>query len=364
MLKTTYNADLQTLTTFGIPAKCGRLVEFDTIDDLRSAYRQGLLKGAFVLGGGSNVLFSNGSYDGTVVHPVGRNYKLRTLSPGTVSLEVDAGMTLDEVCRITAEAGLWGLENLSGIPGTVGGAAVQNAGAYGAEFADAVVSVQVFHASDAGGKLVEYPVEECRYGYRTSMFKKPDHHAAGWHTDIICSVKLRLSFTPRPRLEYAGLKEMLGEIPSARLHPALVRRAVLSLRSGKLPDPARVGSAGSFFQNPVVTQRMLEKARRKWQEALDTGKVAPKLLDEADEIPFHALSGNHFKLSAAWLIDHAGCKPMTEGGAGLWPGQPLVLVNREGGATARDITELERRVVERVKSIFGITLHPEVVHIP
>lgn len=348
MIRTTLNADLQPLTTFGLPARCGQLVQFTEADDLRQLYDKGLLKKALVLGGGSNMLFVNGKFNGTVLQPTGCAYCVRCLPSGEAEINVQAAMPLDELCRITTEVGLWGLENLSGIPGTVGGAAVQNAGAYGAELADVVAAVEEYHANERVGRLVRHGRSACRYGYRTSVFKEPSRRRHGWDTHVVTRVALRLSFRPRPRLDYAGLRDALADVRPDRLTPGAVRRAVLDIRASKLPDPKVAGSAGSFFQNPVVTPEQLKAI----------GEVCP-----GEAVPFHTLPDGSAKLSAAWLIDRAGCKEMTAGGVALWPRQPLVIVNVTGKAVGADVAALEGMVVGQVRQVFGVTLVPEVVHV-
>ena len=330
------------MTTFGLPAECGRFIQYETSDDLRQLYRDGVLKDALHIGGGSNLLFTTGRYDGTVLHCANRNYRI---SPpdgnGKVRLEASAGCTLDELCRICAENNLWGLENLSGIPGEIGGAAVQNVGAYGTEFKDVVEHVSVFDT--VSGEEIPLSNKECHYGYRDSVFKHQDYPGKL----IVTSAAILLDTMPAPRLDYAPLKKLFCNIPPNQLTPAMLREAVISLRDSKLPDPHKTGSAGSFFKNPIVSS--------------DRHAAREKALNK--EIPGHVTSTGEIKLSAAWLIDQCGCKSFHAGDAAVWQTQPLVIVNATGKATGKEIVQLENMITEAVRDAFGVELTPEVIHI-
>lgn len=363
MIRLRENIDIKGMTTFGLPAPCGRLIEFSEPEtDLPELDRQGLLDGAVILGGGSNMLFTRPANDMTVIHPVCDEVGFTELEDGSVRVTAGAGVILDQLCRMTAENGWWGLENLSGIPGHIGGAAVQNVGAYGTELKDVVESVVCY--SCGSHSFVSYDVKDCAYGYRDSLFK----HQSADNRLIVCEVIMRLSATSAPRLGYKGLLHALAlkfglpeeatvEAVSEKLRfqsPSVVREAVISLRDSKLPDPSVTGSAGSFFKNPVVDNDDLEKIRSKWS-SMSAGADTP--------LPCHTLPDGKTKLSAAWLIDKSGCKPLTCGGAALWQSQPLVLVNATGNATGSEIVSLENAVIRQVESVFGITLSPEVIHI-
>lgn len=330
------------MTTFGISAECGRLIEYDTVDELRSLCADGILRDALPLGGGSNMLFTRPQCDITVIHCRNADY---SISPDNTEdaalLTAAAGCVLDNLCRITSEQGFWGLENLSGIPGEIGGAAVQNVGAYGTEFSDLVKSVRCLDTRS--NTIVSFTADECRYGYRDSRFK----HLLSPADLIVVEAELMLSTMPKPNLRYAALAEAFGHLKPEELTPSMLREEVLRLRNGKLPDPSSTGSAGSFFKNPVVSAEF----HREMQQRLGI------------EIPGHPASDSEIKLSAAWLIDKAGCKSFTCGGASLWPSQPLVIVNTCGKATGTDVIGLENRIISRVHDVFGVKLTPEVIHI-
>lgn len=329
------------MTTFGISAECGRLIEYDTVDELRSLCAEGMLRDALPLGGGSNMLFTRPQCDITVIHCRNAGHSISPVNTDSALLTAAAGCVLDNLCRITAEQDLWGLENLSGIPGEIGGAAVQNVGAYGTEFSDVVKAVRCLDTRS--NTIVTLTSDECRYGYRDSRFK----HLPSPADMIVVEAELMLSAIPRPNLRYAALAEAFGHLKPEDLTSSMLREEVLRLRNGKLPDPASTGSAGSFFKNPVVSAEF----HREMQQRLGFA------------IPGHPASDSEIKLSAAWLIDKAGCKSFTCGGASLWPSQPLVIVNTCGKATGTDVVGLENKIISRVYDVFGVTLTPEVIHI-
>lgn len=232
---------------------------------------------------------------------------------------------------------MWGIENLSGIPGEVGASAVQNIGAYGVEACNAIAEVEVLDRNDLTSRLI--PAAECDYGYRHSRFKTEwaDRY-------FITAVKYRLHTTPHPQLDYAGLSALKDK--SEALTPLQIRQHITGIRSGKLPDPAVIGSAGSFFKNPVI----------------DTAQYR-QLLSEYPSMPHYSAPDNMVKIPAAWLIDQCGMKGFSVGNAQVYDKQPLVIVNN-GHATASDITTLATKIQQKVAEKFNITIHPEVIYIP
>ncbi len=349
------NFDIRKLTTFGLPAECGRFIEYTGEDDLQKMRAEGILRDALPLGGGSNMLFTTGSFPGTVIHSTSRESLLRPQSDGSVELTLSAGYPLDEACAMAARVGLWGMENLSGIPGNIGGAAVQNVGAYGTELKDLLKSAVCFDSEV--GELVRLSNGDCRYGYRDSAFKHMEYPCRL----IVYAVVLRLAPNGAPNLAYSRLAKALEG--RSGLTPMDVRRAIIALRNQKLPDPAKVGSAGSFFKNPVVSAAEYERICARYRENM-VAEDGNAQADADQLVPGHVNASGEVKLSAAWLIDHAGCKSFSVGGAALWPSQPLVIVNADGHATGADVVALEERIRRRVQSVFGIDLQPEVIHIP
>lgn len=349
------NFDIRKLTTFGLTAECGRFIEYTGEDDLQKMRAEGILRDALPLGGGSNMLFTTGSFPGTVIHSTSRESLLQPQNDGSVELTLTAGYPLDEACAMAARVGLWGMENLSGIPGNIGGAAVQNVGAYGTELKDILKSAVCFDSES--GELVRLSNAECRYGYRDSAFKQMEYPCRR----IVFAVVLRLDPNGAPNLAYSGLAKALEG--RSGLTPMDVRRAIIALRNQKLPDPAQVGSAGSFFKNPVVSAAEYERICARYRENM-VAEDGNAQADADQLVPGHVNASGEVKLSAAWLIDHAGCKSFSVGGAALWPSQPLVIVNADGHATGADVVALEERIRRRVQNVFGIDLQPEVIHIP
>lgn len=321
------NYNLAGRNTFGMDVGCRRWIDYDSPDDIPLALAQAGPDWLHI-GGGSNLLFTR-DYSGTVLHSSIKGMRLE----GSV-LTVGAGERLDDVVAWCCERGLWGLENLSAIPGEIGGAAIQNAGAYGVEIGDSIISVNGY---DTITRMhVEIPVDECGYAYRHSMFKDAGSRY------IISSLKLRVSTDARPVLSHGSLSVLFG---CEDITPLDVRRAIVEIRHAKLPDPAVVGSAGSFFKNPVID--------RACYECLS--------LEYADMPHYDTPEG--VKIPAAWLIERAGMKGAAVGGAAVWERQPLVLVNRSGGAKPSDVIGLEHQVISAVETKFGITLKPEVIHV-
>lgn len=322
-MKILNDIDITYLTTFGVPVRAACVCQWSTAEDLIDLSR--CPRPLKFVGGGSNLLFT-GDFQGTVFTRV---------SVPQVELRgrrviADAHIELDALCHLTAAAGLRGMENLSGIPGTLGGALVQNAGAYGAETGEFLRSATLFDLEDNCLMTVDRPWMQ--FAYRTSRLKS----AGGRYVVISAELEL-LSPDSEARLDYGNLRHALeGKNPT----PMAVRRTVLATRAAKLPDPADTGSAGSFFRNPEVDPSMVP-----------------------DGAPHFELPNGLVKVPAAWLIDRCGLKGARCGGAATWPSQPLVIVNAEGSATAADVLELEHYIINTVSSRFGITLVPEVEHL-
>lgn len=306
-----------------------------------------------------------------------------------VYVSVGSGVVLDDFCKWAAEQGLWGAENLSHIPGEAGASAVQNVGAYGVEVKDIISKVCCYDMEDR--RTVEFAVDECAYAYRDSVFK----HAPAKGRYIITEVQYRLSRAPQPRLDYGHLRHAVEEAlrncptePSAcatglasdnaagpasadmsgfepanvsalesvgadALTPALVRQVVTEIRRGKLPEPSELGSAGSFFKNPVVPEQV-------YMDILAGQKA---ILGEDAAVPHYMMGDGMVKIPAAWLIEQCGWKGRRCGGAGVYEKQPLVLVNRSGNALPEEILKLESQIVDSVLTRFGISICPEVEHI-
>ena len=338
------------INTFGIDARCTRLLEFSSVDELRNhwqeiaeARRQGRL---LIIGRGSNLL-PTGDYDGLVVRS---RIMGRTLT-APYKIEVGSGETVDEIIAWSIAEGLYGMENLSLIPGEVGASAVQNIGAYGVEAKDLIVSL---HALDIEtGEIVEITNEQCEYGYRQSRFKKD------WKNRfVITDVTYQLSTTFTPHLDYGNIRKVLEEkgvscnVEDGQLTAQLLRDTIIDIRNAKLPDYEVEGNAGSFFMNPIVSKEKFEELIAKYPNMpyYPIATLAPSL-GRAGE--------GGVKLPAGWLIDQCGWKGKTLGRAGVHDKQALVLVNK-GGATGEEVVALCRQVQKDVLERFGVEIHPEV----
>ena len=407
--------DLSKRNTFGMKVSCRLYVEVTEPEDLLTLDFAALPRPLFVMGGGSNLLFTK-DFPGVVLRFAGalppndpRGLKAlsdfcRCKSPGhgrapdgaiaslqehaEVLVRVPAGVVFDDFCAWAAQEGLWGPENLSLIPGEVGASAVQNIGAYGVEAKDIIDTVHAFDLMER--RFVDIPASDCAYGYRTSRFK------TDWKGRyIITSVTFRLSTVPAPMLDYGGVRKALeakfvdwrGEgigaetcatlgsleggahalpwegrrsrsdrrvsdpMPSP-LTPAIIRETIIGIRREKLPDPEEIGSAGSFFCNPVIERDHFERIVATAKE-----ENGPEY-----EVPHYDV-GDKVKVPAAWMIDQCGFKGMRLGGAQVYPKQPLVIVNATGEATPDEIIALEQRVIDTIRDKYGIELHPEVEHV-
>ena len=298
------------------------------------------------IGGGSNLLFT-GDFPGTVLHSAIRHIDVISDSDDEVLVRVGAGVEFDKLCEWAAGRSLWGPENLSHIPGEAGAAAVQNIGAYGVEAKDIIREVRAFDL--VSRKFLTFSVEECNYGYRDSFFKSPE----GKDRYIITGIVFAFRRNGSPILEYGNLREtLLSRCPCPT--PSDVRETIISIRRTKLPEVGEVGSAGSFFKNPVVSREVFDNVVR----------VSGRDEASVPHYPVPVPGGEPWvKSPAAWLIDQCGWKGAVRGGAGVWPSQPLVIINASGDASPEEILALEECIRMSVSDRFGIVLSPEVEHI-
>lgn len=325
---------LRGLNSFHADEKARRLVVFDAAEDLDHIFapESGLGK-FYVLGGGNNILFT-GYFDGALLKPDIRGIHVLAEDDESVTVEAGAAVEWDDLVAWSVERGLWGAENLSLIPGTVGAAPVQNIGAYGAEAKDVIARVHLFDTERREHAVLA--AEECRFAYRDSIFK---HELRG--RAVITSVEFRFGKRPAPDLGYGDLQRETEARGGASLRN--IREAVCAIRRGKLPDTAVLGNAGSFFKNPVVSRAEAERLAARYEGM----PVYP------------APDPERRKLAAGWLIDRTGMKGYRKGRAGVHDRQALVLVNF-GGATGEEIMELAREVQLRVRDAFGVAIEPEV----
>lgn len=341
MLKKEYSKDLSKLNSFGMKVQSRLFVEYDSLMDLVELDFDELFRPVKHIGAGSNLLFT-GDFPGTVLHSAIRFTEVLSEDAEQLRVSVGAGVVFDDFCAWAASNDYWGVENLSLIPGEVGAAAVQNIGAYGVEVKDVIRTVYAYDTQEE--EMVHFDSDECAYAYRDSFFK----HAGGRY--IVTHVVFALSKAYAPRLDYGNLRAALGldetSVPKG-LTPQQVREAIIRIRREKLPEVGKVGSAGSFFKNPVVSRE--EYARICAQ---NPGVSVP-----------HYEVGDEVKIPAGWMIEQCGWKGRRSGNAGVWDKQALVLVNATGVALPEEILRLESQIVVSVRERFGIELHPEVEHI-
>lgn len=311
--------------TFGLEAKCERFLEFATVEEAQQVAE--IIRKAdrpyIIIGGGSNLLLTK-DYEGIVV----RSDILGIQIDGD-RMTCGSGEVFDEMIEASLMAGLYGLENLSLIPGDVGASAVQNIGAYGVEAKDYIETIEAVEI--ATGRVVNIQAKDCGYGYRQSRFKQE------WKDRfLITHVTYHLSTTFKPHLDYGVLKQVKDPTPQE------LRQTIIDIRQAKLPDPKVVGNAGSFFMNPVVSREHYET-----------------LAAQYPDMPHYDVSDTQVKIPAGWMIEQCGWKGKSLGRAGVHEKQALVLVNL-GGATGQEIVGLCETIRHDVKEKFGIELKPEV----
>lgn len=344
------NISLKPYNTFGIDVRARQLLFLrgSTLDDpfrfqreveelLASDFRR---RPYMVIGECSNIVFTK-DYEGSLIK-IGEAVFHGGHDEHYKYLTVGARMLTDEVVRISVGYKYYGAENLSAIPGNIGAAIVQNVGAYGVEIKDLVDTVDAIDLIDGGSRA--FTAEECAFGYRTSLFKQ---QPGRW---LIWRVKLRFNTEFRPVLTYKALADELQRRGIGDPTPWQMREVVTELRWSKLPRPEEYGSAGSFFKNPVVDEATYLRLR---QEHPDMPEAHP-----TNTSPSGPDTG--YKLSAGWLIDRAGWKGRTQGRAGVWPKQALVLYNA-GGCTGGEVAALAQAIQQDVKKKFGVHLDPEAI---
>jgi len=326
-----HDVELNAANTLGLACRAERFAALASLDEARQVLGEARRNGwpVSVLGGGSNLILRPW-LPGLVVQADFADWWLEPLDADRVRVHVEAGMNWHSLVETLAARDLWGSENLALIPGRVGAAPIQNIGAYGVELAELLESVHLLYLDD--GREAVLSRDECAFGYRDSVFKQALDGRV-----LITRLVLRLSTRPTPRLGYGDLSARLGPTPSA----SEVVAAVSLVRREKLPDPAVLGNAGSFFKNPVVT-----------------AERAQLLLAEYPAMAHFPLDDGRVKLAAGWLVDQCGLKGLREGRVGVHDRQALVLVNR-GGASAEELLALARRVADAVAARFGVTLERE-----
>ena len=336
-VKKEYNYDLRNHNTFGLDVKAKQFITYDTIDELIDilAEIRGKDQRLLHIGSGSNLLFTK-DFDGIILHSNIKFIEYCGKNSKEIIVKAGAGIIWDDFCAEMASNNYYGSENLSHIPGEVGASAVQNIGAYGVEISSIIQSVETIDITTGRQRI--FQAHECEYYYRDSVFK---NRLQGQH--IVTAVVYRLSTIPIAHLDYGQLQDLksLDAVPSA----TTIREAVTSIRKSKLPEPEELGSAGSFFKNPVVPL-----------------EVYNEIASTHCNVPHYSIDEEQVKIPAAWLIDQCGWKGKSYGGAAVYEKQPLILVNKQH-ATAGDIMELAAAIQQSVYAKFKINLQPEVNYI-
>lgn len=340
MVRIKENIDIAPYTSFGTHAQVGRLVEWDNkIELLDFLAKEG--ENIFssesqwtILGEGCNTLFTK-DFNGTILRSVAKGIEVVEETSEHTTIRAAAGEVWDDVVAWSCERGLWGAENLSAIPSSVGASAVQNIGAYGVEAKDIIERVEVIRIDSLTEETIAG--SDCKFGYRDSIFKRELSGKV-----IITAVVYRLSKTPSPHLDYGTLRPEVEK--GGEVSPSAIRRAVVAIRDSKLPDPKIIGNAGSFFTNPILPRQRVEALKEQYP-TMPTYEVA----GQSDKL----------KIATGWMIDSLGWKGKRLGRAGVHDKQALVLINC-GDATGGEVLALAERICKEVEDKFGVKISPEV----
>ena len=327
---------LKNLNTFGINAQARYYVRIDTIQNLFDllAHPSFLTLPRLVLGGGSNLLLLK-DFEGIVIHVAINGIAIVRENKNYVWVQAGAGVNWHQLVLHCVAKGYAGIENLSLIPGTVGAAPMQNIGAYGVELSDVFESLEALEI--CSGKIHAFDKVACAFGYRDSIFKNNLKEQY-----IILNVTLRLHKKPRFKTTYGTLRSILESMDVQELSIKTISDAIIHIRQSKLPDPMRLGNAGSFFKNPIITQLQFEQLKRTYPDM--HGYIQPE---------------GRVKVSAAWLIEQCAWKGKKRGAIGVHRQHALVLVNY-GGGTGKEVYQLARDIQQSVKEQFSIEIMPEV----
>lgn len=328
------NAPLRPYNTFGLNAQAAHFTAVQSVDQLRQALQSGI-RPVFILGGGSNVLFTR-DLPGLVIRNEIRGIEVVRQFKNRVWVRIGGGEVWHDFVLWAVQHGYGGVENLSLIPGSAGAAPVQNIGAYGVELKDVFVGLEALELDTGLSKY--FSRTACQFGYRDSFFKR-----AGKGRYCITSITLSLTTGRHPlNISYGDIRKTLADMGVKAPSIADISRAVIQIRSSKLPDPAVIGNCGSFFKNPETERAVLEN-----------------ILKTHPHAPHYPLAGGRVKIPAGWLIEQCGWKGKRVGNTGCYEKQALVLVNH-GGATGEEVKNLAFAIMDSVEKTFGIRLEAEV----
>ena len=331
------NVDLQSYNSFGFHAVAKHLAEINEIQELEALIRSDVFKNErhLILSGGNNVLFQEETFDGIVVHINTKGIEILKEDGNDVIVRAQSGEDWPEFVKKMVAMGLYGVENLAHIPGKVGAAPVQNIGAYGMELKDSFLRCETMEL--ATGEKRVFTKEECAFGYRNSVFK---NELKGQF--VITSVDFLLHKQSELKLEYGNIKAYLSEHGTESPTLQQLHDAICAIRDAKLPDVKKIGNAGSFFKNPVISKEQFEDLQRQYPD-----------------IPHYPDTDGMVKVPAGWLIEQAGWKGWRDEHVGVYEKQALVLVHY-GGGTGENIVELAHKIQVFVEEKFGIRINPEV----
>ena len=333
MMDVKENYSLKKYNSFNIDVVAKEFIQINSVKELIDLQKNSKNKNKLFIGGGSNILFTN-NFEGLVVHINLKGISVKKMNENFSEIKVMSGENWNELVNWCIENNLGGLENLSLIPGNVGAAPIQNIGAYGVELKDVFISCEVYDLK--AEKLNIYNLNDCKFGYRDSIFKKNKNL-------IVVSVTMKLSSkNHKINSSYGGINDELKKLNIKEPTIKDISNVVCDIRNKKLPNPNKIGNAGSFFKNPIVNSKKIN-----W------------LKENFNNIPFYKIDENSYKIPAAWLIETSGFKGKDFGNFGVHKTQPLVLVNY-GKASGSDINKLSLSIKEVVNKLFKIELETEV----
>ena len=330
------NISLKQYTTMKLGGEARYMATADSPGDVVSLYRNARKENLpiFVLGGGSNVITHDEVFEGIVLLNKIKGFEVISETDETTDVKIGAGEVWDEVVEKAIELGLQGIEAMSGIPGTAGAAPVQNVGAYGQEIADTLISLEAYDSKT--DTIVTISADECDFSYRNSIFRDKEKGRY-----CILNITLQLNKAePKPPY-YASLQKYIDENDIREVNLSVIRVAVLNIRSEKLPDPAELPSAGSFFKNALVEKWKLEELQK-----------------EYSDIPNYAMSDGRYKIPTGWLIDKAGLRGYRSHGMRVYEKNALVLVN-DSATGYDDLAAIREEIVQIVFDKFGIKIEQE-----
>lgn len=330
------NISLKQYTTMKLGGETRYMATADSAGDVVSLYRNARKENLpiFVLGGGSNVITRDEVFEGIVLLNKIKGFEVISETDETTDVKIGAGEVWDEVVEKSIGLGLQGIEAMSGIPGTAGAAPVQNVGAYGQEIADTLISLEAYDSKT--DTIVTISADECDFSYRNSIFRDKEKGRY-----CILNITLRLNKAePKPPY-YASLQRYIDENDIREVNLSVIRVAVLNIRSEKLPDPAELPSAGSFFKNALIEKWKLEELQR-----------------EYSDIPNYAMSDGRYKIPTGWLIDKAGLRDYRSHGMRVYEKNALVLVN-DSATGYDDLAATREEIMQIVFDKFGIKIEQE-----